>query len=263
MSTYLVTDIHGQYQAFQKALQDASFAPRQGTSLYVLGDMIDRGPQSKDVLLFLLELRQQYPTQVFLLKGNHEQMLEDWLSRRGDAENYLRFNGGDATVRSFLGHHPLRRAFAVGGLPSPAIQEEARQEILARYPFLLSALSSLPLYMELPADERTGSPAVLLVHAGIRPGVPLSQQNPHDLLWIRQEFYDEYTGELPIVFGHTPVPKLPGYQGNGPWRREQLIGIDGGAAFRRGVLLVEWPSLQFIFVPIHDVQPYPLVHVNG
>lgn len=262
MTTYFVSDIHGQYQAFQKALQDASFSPNQGDKLYVLGDMIDRGPQSKEVLLGLLELRQQYPQQVFLIKGNHEQMFEDWLNGRGNAENYLRFNGGDATIRSLLGNHPLRRAF-VGGLPSPGIQGEARQIILSQYPFLLPALNSLPLYIELPADERNGAPAVLLVHAGVRPGIPLAEQNPEDLLWIRQPFYEDYQGEMPIVFGHTPVPKLPGYRGTGPWKRDNIVGIDGGAAYRRGVMLVEWPSLQSIFVPIQDVHPYPIVQVNG
>lgn len=263
MTTYFVSDIHGQYQAFQKALQDASFSPAQGDKLYVIGDTIDRGSQSKDVLLYILDLRQKYPEQVFLLKGNHEQMFADWLNGRGDAENYLRFNGGDATVRSFLGNHPLRRAFVGGGLPSPQIQDEARQIILAQYPLLLPALNALPLYIELPADPRTGAPAVLLLHAGIRPGIPLSQQNPEDLLWIREPFYDNYSGEMPIVFGHTPVPKLPGYRGTGPWRRDNLVGIDGGAAYRRGVLLVEWPSLQYIFVPVQAVQPHPIVQLNG
>ncbi|QRG69496.1 metallophosphoesterase family protein [Brevibacillus choshinensis] len=262
MATYFVSDIHGQNQAFQKALQEASFSPMKNDHLYVIGDMIDRGPQSKEVLLGLMELRQQYPQQVFLIKGNHEQMFEDWLTGRGNAENYLRFNGGDATVRSFLGSRPLRRAF-VGGLPAPDIQEEARQVILAQYPFLLPALQSLPLYLELPADERSGAPAVLLVHAGIRPGIPLAEQNPEDLLWIREPFFLGYQGERPIVFGHTPVPKLPGYHGTGPWIRQNLVGIDGGAAYRRGVMLVEWPSLQSIFVPIRDVHPYPIVQVNG
>lgn len=263
VTTYFVSDIHGQYQAFQKALQDASFSPAQGDKLYVIGDAIDRGSQSKAVLLYILELRQQYPLQVFLLKGNHEQMFEDWLTGRGNDENYLRFNGGDATVRSFLSNHPLRRAFVGGDLASPRIQDEARRLILTQYPFLLPALQALPLHIELPADPQTGAPAVLLVHAGIRPGLPLSQQNPEDLLWIREPFYENYEGEMPIVFGHTPVPKLPGYRGTGPWRRDSLVGIDGGAAYRRGILLVEWPSLQSIFVPIQSVQPYPIVHVNG
>ncbi|WP_289135681.1 metallophosphoesterase family protein [uncultured Brevibacillus sp.] len=261
MTTYFVSDIHGQYQAFQQALRNASFSPQRNDQLYVLGDMIDRGPESKEVLLDLLAMRQAYPEQVVILKGNHEQMFEDWLLRSGNSENYLRFNGGDATIRSFLGNHLLRRAF-IGSMPSEQAQEEARQFILSRYPELLSALSTLPLYVELPANPQTGAPAVLLVHAGIRPGIPLHQQSPEDLLWIREPFYLYYGGERPIVFGHTPVPKLPGYEGFGPWRRNNLVGIDGGAAYRRGVMLVEWPSLQSIFVPIHEATSSPHVRMN-
>ncbi|MGG4451030.1 metallophosphoesterase family protein [Brevibacillus porteri] len=260
MATYLVSDIHGQNQAFQKALRDVSFSPQAGDRLYVLGDMVDRGPESKEVLLDLLALRQAYPNQIYLIKGNHEQMLEDWLSGNGNPELYLRYNGGDATIRSFLGNHPLRRAF-LDRMPSLQEQEEARQFILSRYPTILPALSSLPLYIELPADPRTGTPAALLVHAGIRPGIPLQEQDPQDLLWIREPFYLYYDGELPVIFGHTPVPRLPQYSGNGPWRRDNIIGIDGGAGYWRGVLLVEWPSLQSILVPIRDRQSSPQVRV--
>ena len=172
----------------------------------------------------------------------------------------LRYNGGDATVRSFLGNHPLRRAF-LNRMPSSQEQEEARQFILSRYPTILPTLSSLPLYIELPADPRTGAPAALLVHAGIRPGIPLQEQNPQDLLWIREPFYLYYDGELPVIFGHTPVPGLPQYTGSGPWRRDNIVGIDGGAGYWRGVMLVEWPSLQSIFVPIRDRQSSPQVRV--
>ncbi|MGZ0052815.1 metallophosphoesterase family protein [Brevibacillus gelatini] len=260
MATYFVSDIHGQNQAFQRALRDGSFSPQAGDRLYVIGDMIDRGPESREVLFELFRLRQAYPNQVFLLKGNHEQMLEDWLKGQGNPELYLRYNGGDATIRSLLGHHPLRRAF-LHSMPSIAEQEEARRLILTEYPNLLPSLSSLPLYMELPADPRSGAPAVLLVHAGIRPGIPLQKQNPEDLLWIREPFYLYYEGDRPIVFGHTPVPRLPGYEGHGPWRRGKLVGIDGGAAYRRGILLVEWPSLQSIFVPVRDAQPDVYVRI--
>jgi len=255
LAIYFVSDLHGQYQTFVKALEAASFSLERGDQLYVLGDMVDRGPKSKEVLLHLLEIRQANPDQVKLIKGNHEQMLGDWLQGRGDPELYLRFNGGDATIRSFLDHHPLRRAF-VGRMPSPEEQEQARQIILQQYPQLLPALTTLPLYLELPASPELNAPAVLLVHAGIRPDLPLAQQSPEDLLWIRQPFYENYDGDLPIVFGHTPVDRLPGYTGSGPWRRGALVGIDGGAGYQRGVLLLQlqWPSLQSQFTPVQRTQ---------
>ncbi|MCM3079243.1 MULTISPECIES: metallophosphoesterase family protein [Brevibacillus] len=253
MTTYFVSDIHGQYPTFQQALQNTSFSLQNGDALYVIGDMVDRGPKSKEVLFHLLEMRQVYPDQVFLIKGNHEQMLQDWLQGQGNPELYLRYNGGDATIRSLLDDHPLRRAF-LGRMPTPEEQDQARQVILSRYPQLLPALASLPLFMELPADPRTNSPPVLLVHAGIRPHVPLSAQRPEDLLWIRQPFYEHYDGSLPVIFGHTPVDRLPDYSGKGPWKRNNIIGIDGGAGYQRGVLLLQWPTLEYWYTPVQNVQ---------
>ncbi|WP_400164146.1 metallophosphoesterase family protein [Brevibacillus sp. TJ4] len=252
MTMYFVSDIHGQYLALQKALREVSFSPESGDQLYVLGDLVDRGPHSREVLLELLGMQQSYPNQVILLKGNHEQMLQDWLLRQGNPEMYLRFNGGDATIRSLLHDHPLRRAF-LSSMPSGEVQEEARNLILARYPQLLSALSSLPLYVDLPHGRSNGAPPVLLVHAGIRPGLPLNRQKPDDLLWIREPFYNHYNGELGVVFGHTPVNRLPGYTGNGPWQRNNIVGIDGGAAYHRLLLLLEWPTMRSLSIPIRDL----------
>jgi serine/threonine protein phosphatase 1 len=256
MTTFLVSDIHGQYQAFLKALEQAAFSPQDGDRLYVLGDMVDRGPQSKEVLLFLYRLQRQYPGQLVVLKGNHEQMFADWLQDKQDGGSFL-LNGGDATIRSFLGNLPLRRDF-LGGTPSAAAQESARQAIRSQYPFLLPYLHSLPLYREEPANDRTGAPHVIFVHAGMRPDLPQSQQTQTDLLWIREDFYQHYQGETLVVFGHTPVRKLPGYTGQGVWHRANMIGIDGGAAiWSGGILLVEWPSLRTVYVPLREVQPSP------
>lgn len=260
MATYLVSDIHGQFLPFRQALERVGFSPENGDRLYVLGDMIDRGPQSKEVLLYLYQLQQQYPGRIVILKGNHEQMFVDWLQGKEDGGSFL-LNGGDATVRSFLDNHPLRRAF-LGGTPSFAKQESARQAIRSRYPFLLPYLQSLPLYREEPENPQTGAPHVIFVHAGLRPGLPLSEQSPIDLLWIREDFYLHYQGENVVVFGHTPVRLIPGYNGRGIWRRGNAIGIDGGAAFWQGsILLVEWPSLRTVEVPLREVYSVPAVRM--
>ncbi len=259
MRTYLVSDIHGQYQPFRQALEQVGFSPDSGDRLYVLGDIVDRGPQSKECLTYLYQLQRQYPRQIVVLKGNHEQLLEDWLLGTLKMESY-RLNGGDATVRSFLGKSPLRKAF-LGGTPTASEEAMARQFILTHYPFVLPYLQSLPLYREELPDSRTGAPQVIFVHAGVRPGRSISQQDPRDLLWIREEFYNHYNGEPMIVFGHTPVTILPGYTGQGVWRNGNVVGIDGGAAFWRGVMLVEWPSLQTVFVPAASPQAVPTIRI--
>ncbi|MFY0546258.1 metallophosphoesterase family protein [Brevibacillus sp. H7] len=259
MKTYLVSDIHGQYQAFMQALAQVGFSPENGDRLYVLGDIVDRGPQSSECLYYLYQLQPTYPQQVAVLKGNHEQMLEDWLLGKPEGDLYL-FNGGDATIRSLLGNQPLRRAF-LSTTPSTADQEAARKHILSRHPFLLGYIQSLPLYREELPDNLTGAPHAIFVHAGLRPGRSLLQQYPADLLWIRDEFYNHYNGETMVVFGHTPVTLLPGYTGEGLWRRGQMVGIDGGAAFWRGLLLTEWPSLHTHYVPIKSAQAIPTVRL--
>jgi serine/threonine protein phosphatase 1 len=259
MKTYLVSDIHGQYQAFRQALAKANFSPDEGDRLYVLGDIVDRGPQSSECLTYLYRLQQQYPQQIVVVKGNHEQLLEDWLMGKTEGNLYF-LNGGEATIRSLLGDSPLRRAF-LNRSPSWEDQTAARKLILSRHPFLLPFLQSLPLYHEEWPDSRTGAPHVIFVHAGLRPGRTLSQQSPVDLLWIREEFFNHYDDGPMVVFGHTPVTLLPGYTGQGIWQRGQLVGIDGGAGAWRGVLLVEWPSLRTIYVPVTTSDAVPTIRI--
>jgi len=259
MKTYLVSDIHGQYQVFRQILAEAHFSPDAGDRLYVLGDIVDRGPQSRECLLWLYELQQKYPRQIVVIKGNHEQLLEDWLLGKTEGAQYFLY-GGEATIRSFLRDTPLRRSFLHHAPPREA-QEEARQAIRSHDPFLLPYLQSLPLYREEMPDGETGAPAVIFVHAGVRPGRSLSQQSPVDLLWIREEFYNQYAGDATVVFGHTPVTLLPGYAGQGIWQREKMIGIDGGAGFWRGLLLVEWPSLQTRYLPVTAAASAPAIHL--
>ncbi|MCM3624456.1 serine/threonine protein phosphatase [Brevibacillus borstelensis] len=157
MNIYLVSDIHGQYQALREALQRVSFSPERQDSLYVIGDMVDRGPQSKEVLEYLLSLKNAYPEQIFLLKGNHEQMFEDWLKGNMDPTLYLLMNGGDATVRSFLGRQALRRAF-LGEVP-PSKRKTQRAKIFLPVTRTCSPLSNRCLSTKccLPMNPPEGS----------------------------------------------------------------------------------------------------------
>lgn len=102
-------------------------------------------------------------------------------------------NGGEPTVRSFG-----------GTVPDWAFQ----------------FVSKLPLYHE--------EPDYILVHAGLKPGVPLQEQTEKDLLWVRDEFIHGYIGKT-VVFGHTPVRLL--HDKWEPWFGDSKIGIDTGAVF--------------------------------
>ncbi len=166
---YVIGDIHGCLQPLQRLLK--KIAPQAGDEVVFIGDYIDRGPQSREVVEHLLGLSYRC---VFLL-GNHEKMLLDYLD--GKEEGLFLANGGLATIQSYGGH--------VTKIPQ----------------------THLRFFRDLrPMYETTH---YLFVHAGIRPLVPMEQQSMEDLVWIRQEFF-QFIGRFPkpIVFGHTPLRQV-------------------------------------------------------
>jgi serine/threonine protein phosphatase 1 len=167
-----VGDVHGMLDELDILLACISDWRRRASEtavrLIFLGDYIDRGPDSAGVIARVRALQSQGAV---ALRGNHEQMLIDALDSE-DAMQLFLGNGGDATLHS-----------------------------LGSFEALVDAAlwcESLPLTHE--DDLR------LFVHAGIRPGIPLANQRPRDLLWIRQQFSDA-PGPHPkyIVHGHTPL----------------------------------------------------------
>jgi serine/threonine protein phosphatase 1 len=131
----------------------------------------------------------------------------------GDISWWVHHNSGDATYRSYQGMPPQN---------------------------VIEWLDNLPLYHE--------EPDCILVHAGIFPGLPLEEQNPHNFLWIRGEFYNNYRGKR-VIFGHTPTPYLwhgavPESESYKPWRFGDVVGIDTGAAYGGPLTLVDIDTWQ-------------------
>jgi serine/threonine protein phosphatase 1 len=167
--TYVIGDIHGCLRPLQRLLE--KIAPQPGDEVIFIGDYIDRGPQSREVVEYLLDL----PYRCVFLLGNHEKMLLDYLD--GADEGLYLANGGLETIQSYGGH--------AANIP----------------PTHLRFFRNLrPMY------ETTD---YLFVHAGIRPLVSMEKQNVGDLVWIRQEFF-QFIGRFPkpIVFGHTPFRQV-------------------------------------------------------
>ena len=167
--TYVIGDIHGCLDKL-KALM-AKLPLRDSDELLFIGDYIDRGPDAKGVVDYVLELRGSRPGKVVCLMGNHEWMLFNHLDGT-DRVSWL-LNGGETTVASYGGEDRIPHAH-------------------------------LEFFHSLSPFHRTDD--YLFVHAGIRPGVPLEAQSTEDMLWIRREFY-QYPGRFdpPVVFGHTPL----------------------------------------------------------
>lgn len=208
---YAVGDIHGRSdllrELHRRIRADAESAAELARTIVYLGDYIDRGPGSYDVLEMLIHQPLTGFRRVHL-KGNHEDMMLRFLDGADDG-TWL-YNGGDATLASYgvpLDWAPLGRAEL----------ELLRWRLnKALPPHHRAFLGGLQL------SHTEGD--YLFVHAGLRPGVPIEAQRPADLMWIRGKFLDsdEDFGKR-VVHGHTITPK--------PELRPNRIGIDTGAFY--------------------------------
>jgi len=204
---YAIGDIHGCADKLRRLIDQLAIDPKQDQLVFV-GDYIDRGPDSFEVVDYLLGLKSIFPNVVFL-KGNHEQMLEDYLA--GPDKLTFLINGGQATLDSYLRHRP-----------SPQVPVfPLRHQVFFK---------GLRLFYE--------TENYLFVHAGLKPKVPLAQQHPGDLLWIRSQFiYSDVDFGKQVVFGHTPFPE--------PLVQANKIGIDTGAVYGHQLTCVKLPDLVF------------------
>lgn len=207
---YAVGDVHGRFDLLEGLLRqiEADHRDRGGSVrpvLIFLGDLIDRGPQSREVV----DLVFSGPLPGFrtiVLAGNHEEVLLRLLDGEEDLlAQWLRF-GGEECLASY-GIDPLELL----ALPAPRALAELRARIPERHQRFLH---------ELGDSFRFGD--YLFVHAGIRPGVPLDRQSPLDLRWIRQPFLsDRRDHGMMVVHGHTISERIE--------ERHNRIGIDTGA----------------------------------
>jgi serine/threonine protein phosphatase 1 len=205
---YAIGDIHGRADLLDRMLNciDADLASnpiRVGIEVY-LGDYIDRGPASRDVLDRLVARKRTFRT-VFL-KGNHETYLTSFATNPPILEEWQQF-GGLETLMSY-GIRPSINANATTQAQLAAALDQALPESHRRFIDNLKSSFTCGDYF--------------FAHAGVRPGVPLAKQREEDLLWIRQDFllYEEDFSKI-VVHGHTPVPQ--------PDVRPNRINIDTGA----------------------------------
>lgn len=212
---YAIGDVHGQDHLLADLLAqiDRDIAARPGPAMTIvfLGDLIDRGPSSAEVIERLRTFRPARLRTIFLI-GNHEEVLLRILGGNGDLiGDWLSF-GGKECVQSY-------------GLDASTIAELEPDEAVA------SIRSAIPAshrgFLASFADTFCAGD-YLFVHAGIRPGVALAEQSQADLRWIREPFLD-HPGrhDTMVVHGHTITRQVD--------EREGRIGIDTGA-YKHGVL---------------------------
>jgi len=209
---FAIGDVHGCADKLNTLLERLPL-DRERDTLVFLGDLIDRGPNSKEVIETVCRLRQEGVAVVGLL-GNHEYLLREY-QKRGDTAllPYIRANGIEATLASY-------GAATQRGLADLSFMPPAHQEFMA---------SLLP-YWE--------TEAFIFVHAGIMPGIPLAE---HDLPTLCEKRGEFLTTEIQVgkrvVFGHTPFAT--------PLLTPTKIGIDTGAVYGNLLTAVELPAVRF------------------
>ncbi|MBR4881268.1 MAG: metallophosphoesterase [Clostridia bacterium] len=218
---YVISDIHGRYDKYIKMLEKIEFGEED--TLYVLGDVCDRGDDSAKIYLDIMSRKN-----VHMIKGNHEMLAEEFLSGLNEKypegmnsiqmlELYYRkslygwfVNGGDSTVSSFFRHSKAERDAIV------------------------DFITALPMY----AIEECNGCRYVMVHGGLgeyRDGIALEDIPPRDLAWSQPDFNGTYFDgdNTRLIVGHTPTflitgSKLPAsiYRGTG-----NVTVVDCGAVF--------------------------------
>jgi len=206
---YAIGDIHGRDDLFAALLNliaaDRGRHPHESCVLILLGDLVDRGPDSAKVVERAIGLAAHFD-KFHYLTGNHEECMLASLGGDVRALRYFVRIGGDATVRSYMNDDLAYDACSF---------EDLADKFPPRVPQAhVNFLGSGEDFVEY------GDYA--FVHAGVRPGIPLDQQKPNDLRWIRDDFlhHDQDFGHM-IVHGHTISANVD--------ERVNRIGVDTGA----------------------------------
>ncbi|MEH2194310.1 MAG: metallophosphoesterase family protein [Nostoc sp.] len=189
----VIGDVHGHYEGLMTLLE--AIAPTSDDQIYFLGDLIDRGPHSSQVVNFVK--RHNYPC----LLGNHEQMLLNILTNERTSSPAMQawlYSGGQATVASYH---------------EASIPDDH-----------LDWFKSLPTYLDL-GD-------IWLTHAGVDPCRSVTEQTADQLCWIREEFHSiekPYFPDKLIIVGHTITFTLPGVSPGKLAQGQGWLDIDTGA----------------------------------
>lgn len=212
---YAIGDIHGRDDLFAELIDliRADIAARgpARVSLILLGDLVDRGPRSAEVVERALRLREEFDD-LRLLIGNHEECFLAALTGDVQRVRYFMRIGGEATIRSYWNS-------------DLDLTEATFEEVAHRLPAMVP-----PAHVEFlgGGEDVIEIGDYAFVHAGIRPGVALHKQDRGDLRWIRDDFLNDLRDHgVMIVHGHTIRDEVD------EWPNR--IGIDTGA-YKSGVL---------------------------
>lgn len=238
---YAVGDIHGQKTQMDRALALIGADGGTGAEVVFVGDYTDRGPDTRgviDVLIAGVETGRNWT----VLRGNHDRMFTRFV--RDGVIDDPQIASGKGWLHPALGGRDTLRSYGVtlpdtdAEIRDPGLVDEIAKEARAKVPEThLDFLESRPLWYR--------TEVAIFVHAGIRPGIEMADQEEDDLIWIRNGWLDDTRDHgTMIVHGHTALDE-PAHHGN-------RINIDGGAGYGRPL------------VPVHfDGDDWHTVHETG
>ena len=199
MRTIVIGDIHGcfkEVKALIEGLREQGKYTPETDKLVFIGDYIDRGDDPRLTVRYVRGLQEVYGDNIIPLRGNHEQMLIDYVK---DVDYSWLYNGYEHTNDSYKDH-----------------KEEMREDILW--------MAKLPFYYE---DEH-----FIYVHAGIDKDKPMDLQKNETMLWAREDFFlNPKVYDKPIIFGHTPTMFMGDYDTPLWLNGGNDIAIDTGCVF--------------------------------
>ncbi|MGO4542238.1 metallophosphoesterase family protein [Paenibacillus sp. 2TAB19] len=207
----VISDIHGCHGALNELLALMSYKPGED-QLLLLGDFVDRGPNSREVVEQVIKLVKD--DGAIAIKGNHDERFVDVVLERSEqALHKFTGHGGRQTAESYaeVGHSSLDKLLS-----------QMKATVKQSYTHHLDFLDSLPLYHE---DEH-----FIYVHAGLNPAFDNWKEQPErDFLYIKEPFIKQPTrvGKT-VVFGHTKTRDIHGK--SDIWFGDGKIGIDGGCS---------------------------------
>ncbi|PKL35645.1 MAG: serine/threonine protein phosphatase [Spirochaetae bacterium HGW-Spirochaetae-1] len=213
---YLIGDIHGNLEELMSLVHKVKLDYQEGDTVIFLGDYIDRGNFSFEVVEYLIALAKKL--NVVFLKGNHEDMLEKYLKGDEGGEAWL-YNGGEATIRSYTKNY--------GSFKLP--------------PSHADFFRDLGMYYE--GDD------FIAVHAGLNPEEEdIYLQRERDLLWIREKFFRSgKKWDKTVIFGHTPTTLFSRKEGIMIDEERNIIALDNGIIFGNPLAGLRWPDKKIYY----------------
>ncbi len=236
---FAISDVHGCYDELMALYKQLPINPKKD-QLIILGDHIDRGPKSKQVVNQLIKWKAKYPHWQFLY-GNHEDLMLDALVYGGRIYNSFDLwyqQGGRETFFSYVPKSLTRYEKSIVQIKDVIPVEH------------LEFLMTLPRYYE--------TEDYIFVHGGLKPGLKPEENDPQDLIWVRDEFIDsDYDWGKKVIFGHSADGR-----GNYNWKRfgmkyipfepiirDNKIGIDTACCYpsSKKLTCLQLPDEKFYF----------------